>query len=195
MTPTDGSPDYIVRVLIREESGWWDRSPHSLHTAHPDEAAQARFYALSEPEKIIAKAKALAADGEIQLALHVVDLLPKALERTVCPGGTPPKAELRLRKRNPTLCQQSPVSIQRRPPRDGSFLERSSVGRCGLSWAGGLPPWAERDAPKRACRKKAPYFSPQGGVNPTKKGETPRSRGWVRTFIGRRVLPLEGETF
>lgn len=92
MTPNYGSPDYIVRDLIREESGWWDRNPTSLHPAHPDEAAQARFYALSEPEKIIAKAKALAADGEIQLALHVVDLVAEG------PGANSLVQEARLLK-------------------------------------------------------------------------------------------------
>jgi len=75
MTPNYGSPDYIVRDLIREESGWWDRNPTSLHPAHPDAAAEARFHALAEPEKIIERAKALAAEGEFQLALHVVDLV------------------------------------------------------------------------------------------------------------------------
>jgi uncharacterized sulfatase len=36
MTPNYGSPDYIVRDLIREESGWWDRNPTTLHPEAPD---------------------------------------------------------------------------------------------------------------------------------------------------------------
>ncbi|MEO2114205.1 MAG: MBL fold metallo-hydrolase, partial [Acidimicrobiales bacterium] len=33
MTPNYGCPDYIARDLFREESGWWDRNPTTLHPA------------------------------------------------------------------------------------------------------------------------------------------------------------------
>ena len=75
MAPTYGAPEYIVRDLYREENGWWDRNPTSLHPAPPDEAAAAVRSAIADPAAVIARARALADEGETQLALHVVDLL------------------------------------------------------------------------------------------------------------------------
>jgi len=75
MTPNYGSPDYIVRDLIREESGWWDRNPTTLHPEAPDAVAEAVFSAISDPEAIITRAVELAEDGQFQLALHVIDLV------------------------------------------------------------------------------------------------------------------------
>ena len=33
MVPSYGAPEYIVRDLFREENGWWDRNPTTLHPA------------------------------------------------------------------------------------------------------------------------------------------------------------------
>ena len=75
MQPTYGSPDYIVRDLYREENGWWDRNPTTLHPAPPIDAAAAVLSAIDNPQAVITRARALADDGETQLALHVIDLL------------------------------------------------------------------------------------------------------------------------
>ena len=75
MTPNYGSPDYIVRDLVREESGWWDRNPTSLHPANPDAVAEVRWRAIENPKSVIEQATELADKGEIQLALHVIDLV------------------------------------------------------------------------------------------------------------------------
>ena len=75
MTPNYGSPDYIVRDLVREESGWWDRNPTSLHPANPDAVAEVRWKAIENPKRVIEQATELADKGEIQLALHVIDLV------------------------------------------------------------------------------------------------------------------------
>lgn len=75
MKPNYGSPDYIVRDLIREESGWWDRNPTSLHPASPEAVATATWNAIIDPEGIIRSATALAENHQIQLALHVIDLV------------------------------------------------------------------------------------------------------------------------
>lgn len=74
MRPTYGAPDYIVRDLYREENGWWDRNPTTLHPAPPADAAAAVLSAV-DPETVLAKARELAASGETQLALHVIDLV------------------------------------------------------------------------------------------------------------------------
>ncbi len=74
MRPTYGAPEYIVRDLYREENGWWDRNPTHLHPASEADAAQAVWSAI-EPDRVLARARELAAAGEAQLALHVVDLI------------------------------------------------------------------------------------------------------------------------
>ena len=70
-----GSPEYIVRDLVREESGWWDRNPTTLHPSPPDEVARATFDAIADPDAVIALAEAHAEDGNPQLAMHVIDLV------------------------------------------------------------------------------------------------------------------------
>ena len=75
LTHVYGSPDYIVRDLVREESGWWDRNPTSLHPAAPTDVARATFDAIADPDAVIAQAEALADDGKVQLAMHVIDLV------------------------------------------------------------------------------------------------------------------------
>lgn len=75
MRPSYGSPDYIVRDLYREENGWWDRNPTTLHPAPPADAAAAVLSAIADPQAVLDKARALAESGETQLALHVIDLL------------------------------------------------------------------------------------------------------------------------
>ena len=78
MLPIYGDPEYIVRDLFREENGWWDRNPTSLHPAHPREAAAAVVSAITDPTAVIAKAIELRDAGEVQLALHVIDVLALA---------------------------------------------------------------------------------------------------------------------
>ena len=74
MRPTYGAPDYIVRDLYREENGWWDRNPTTLHPAPPADAAAAVLSAV-DPAAVVARARELADAGETQLALHVIDLV------------------------------------------------------------------------------------------------------------------------
>jgi alkyl sulfatase BDS1-like metallo-beta-lactamase superfamily hydrolase len=75
MRPTYGAADYIVRDLYREENGWWDRNPTTLHPAPPADAADAVLSAIADPALVLARARELAESGETQLALHVIDLL------------------------------------------------------------------------------------------------------------------------
>lgn len=90
MRPTYGAPDYIVRDLYREENGWWDRNPTTLHPAAPEAAAAAVRSAITDPAAVIARARQLADAGETQLALHVIDVL--ALDPTDDQYGTEARA-------------------------------------------------------------------------------------------------------
>lgn len=78
MLPIYGDPEYIVRDLFREENGWWDRNPTSLHPSPIADAASAVLSAISDPNAVIAKAEELRDAGEIQLGLHVIDLIALA---------------------------------------------------------------------------------------------------------------------
>ena len=73
-----GAISYLVRDICREENGWWDRNPTSLHPAAPDAAQAAILSAIADPAAVIARARELAGAGETQLALHVIDLLAQA---------------------------------------------------------------------------------------------------------------------
>ncbi len=83
MGPSYGCPDYIVRDIYRSENGWWDRNPTSLHPASPEAAGQAVLDAIGDKQYVLDRVMALKDAGEIQLALHVVDLLALA------PGNDP----------------------------------------------------------------------------------------------------------
>jgi uncharacterized sulfatase len=78
MSPLYGCPEYIVRDVFRAETGWWDRNPTNLHPAHPDAAGQAVLSAIGDRGAVLARTRELAAAGEPQLALHVVDQLALA---------------------------------------------------------------------------------------------------------------------
>ncbi|MBN1381324.1 MAG: MBL fold metallo-hydrolase [Deltaproteobacteria bacterium] len=70
-----GAPEYIVRDLFREETGWWDRNPTHLYPASPAAAAAAVRAAITDPEAVLREVESLKDRGEVQLALHVIDLL------------------------------------------------------------------------------------------------------------------------
>jgi uncharacterized sulfatase len=92
MSPTYGYADYIVRDIFRSENGWWDRNPTHLHPAHPDAAGAAVLSAIRDRAAVLERARALAKEGDPQLALHVIDLLALA------PGDDPDVVEARRLK-------------------------------------------------------------------------------------------------
>ncbi len=75
MKPSYGCAQYIMRDIWRSENGWWNRNPTDLHPAQPAQAAAAIRRALGDPQQVLTRARELQAAGELQLALHVVDLL------------------------------------------------------------------------------------------------------------------------
>ncbi|UBM08512.1 alkyl sulfatase dimerization domain-containing protein [Cupriavidus metallidurans] len=78
MQPTYGDPTYIARDIYRSENGWWDRNATSLHPAAPQTVAAEIAAAIADHGAIVRHARGLADRGEIQLALHVIDLLAQA---------------------------------------------------------------------------------------------------------------------
>ena len=104
MAPTYGCADYIVRDLYREENGWWDRNPTTLHPSPPDQAASEILSALGDPATVVNRAKELAQKGQTQLALHVIDLVALA------PGDDPMVAEARAVKAE--LCRVRSAEVE-----------------------------------------------------------------------------------
>lgn len=92
MQPTYGDPSYIARDIYRSENGWWDRNATTLHPAAPADVASEVAAAIGDHDAVIRHARALAERGDIQLALHVIDLLAQA------PGDAPPLTEARRLK-------------------------------------------------------------------------------------------------
>lgn len=128
MRPTYGDPDYIVRDIYREENGWWDRNPTTLHPAPPVDAAAAVLSAIADPQRILDRARELADAGETQLALHVIDVL--ALGQ----GSEPAVVEARALKAE--LCRARAKEIS---PFVSKSCYRSTAGLLdrGLqSWTG-----------------------------------------------------------
>jgi len=89
MRATYGDPTYIARDIYRSENGWWDRNATSLHPAAPQQAAAEVAAAVTDHGALIRHARSLAERGEIQLALHVIDVL------AVAPGDAPALREAR----------------------------------------------------------------------------------------------------
>ncbi len=104
-----GSPDYVVRDLYREQNGWWtSRNVTDLHPAAPDAAALAVLSAV-DADTVVARARELIAEGQHQLALHVLDLVADA------PGDDAALVEARTLKGDcaEALARECPTYVSR----------------------------------------------------------------------------------
>ncbi|MFM0503177.1 alkyl sulfatase dimerization domain-containing protein [Paraburkholderia caffeinilytica] len=75
MKPAYGCAEFIMRDLWRAENGWWNRNPTDLHPERPGRVAAALRRAIGDPQHVLDRARALQAEGQLQLALHVIDVL------------------------------------------------------------------------------------------------------------------------
>ena len=78
-----GHRDYIVRDIVRSETGWWDGNPTTLHPCASAIAAGERAAAITDKQAVLDRAAELRDAGQVQQALHVIDLLALA------PGDEP----------------------------------------------------------------------------------------------------------
>ena len=118
MHSTYGAPEYIVRDLYREENGWWDRNPTTLHPASTGDAGDAILSALTDPSAVIRRAEQLRDEGQVQLAMHVIDLLVYA--------GTVTPEVLEARHLKAELCRLRSEEVKPYPSRG---LYRASAKR------------------------------------------------------------------
>ncbi len=72
LAPVYGSPRFIVQATVRRYTGWYDGNPSHLAPAPAAEIA-AEVVALAGVAALLARAEALARDGNHQLALHLLD--------------------------------------------------------------------------------------------------------------------------
>jgi alkyl sulfatase BDS1-like metallo-beta-lactamase superfamily hydrolase len=98
MRESYGHREYIVRDIVRSETGWWDGNPTTLHPATPQLAHAVRAEAIADKQAVLDKAHQLQEAGEFQQALHVIDLLALA------PGDDAHVQQARELKR--LLCEQ-----------------------------------------------------------------------------------------
>ncbi|NBE52544.1 alkyl sulfatase dimerization domain-containing protein [Streptomyces boluensis] len=96
MAQNYGHRDFIVRDIVRSETGWWDGNPTHLHPARPAVAAAVRADAITDKQAVLDQAARLRDEGRVQEALHVIDLLALA-------PGDDPQIEL-ARKAKAELC-------------------------------------------------------------------------------------------
>jgi alkyl sulfatase BDS1-like metallo-beta-lactamase superfamily hydrolase len=129
MRPIYGAPEYIVRDIWRSENGWWDRNPTNLHPARPADAAAAVLTALGDPTEVLARARELAESGQVQLAMHVVDLLAQG-------QGDDPMLRA-ARELKASLCDQR--------SRDVSSVVSRQIYRSAAEDLRGLPIGSTRD--------------------------------------------------
>jgi len=81
LRPLYDEPEFVVRNLWRMYGGWYDGNPANLKPA-PDKALAAELAALAGgAEKLAKRAQQLAADGELRLASHLVELAVRAEPR------------------------------------------------------------------------------------------------------------------
>ena len=128
MRPTYGAPDYVVRDLYREENGWWDRNPTTLHPAPPPAAADAIRSAIADPAAVLARARELAESGETQLALHVVDVLALG-------SGTEPEV-VEARELKAELCRVRAKEIEPYVSRSCYRSSSRLLDNGHVSWTG-----------------------------------------------------------
>ena len=76
LRPIYDHPEFIARNVYRLYGGWYDGDPANILPAHSHDVAAA-LVAATGSESILARARKLRDDGELQLACHLVDLVRK----------------------------------------------------------------------------------------------------------------------
>ncbi len=76
LRPIYDHPEFIARNVFRLYGGWYDGDPANMLPAHSEDVAAALVSATGS-QSILDRARQLQADGELQLACHLVDFVRK----------------------------------------------------------------------------------------------------------------------
>jgi hypothetical protein len=66
-------PDYVIRNIWRLHGGWWDGRPAHLKLAREEEIGLEGANLAGGIDMLLPRARALAAEGPLELASHLVD--------------------------------------------------------------------------------------------------------------------------
>jgi alkyl sulfatase BDS1-like metallo-beta-lactamase superfamily hydrolase len=80
-----GHPYFIVQAILRRYHGWYDGNPSHLFPSTASEIAEEVVDTVGDVQRFIDRARRLAKEGRVQLALHIVDF--------VIDGSTNPETE------------------------------------------------------------------------------------------------------
>lgn len=78
LRPVYGCREFAIANIARRYSGWIDYNPANLYPAPRADVAQAILDLAGDPDKVLAKARALKDEGRLQVALQVIDVLTDA---------------------------------------------------------------------------------------------------------------------
>lgn len=70
-----GTREFVIRGIYRRYTGWYEGNPTHLAPAPAEDVRQAIVQLIGNPRTILAKAEALREAGQLQLSLHLVDLV------------------------------------------------------------------------------------------------------------------------
>ncbi len=73
LQPVYDHPEFIVRNVLRYFGGWWDQNPAMLMPASYDAQAAEIVRLAGGAAAVVARARALAAEGNLRLACHLAD--------------------------------------------------------------------------------------------------------------------------
>ena len=76
LRPIYDHPEFIARNVYRLYGGWYDGDPANILPAHSSDVAEA-LVAAAGSEPILARARRLRDEGDLQLACHLVDFVRK----------------------------------------------------------------------------------------------------------------------
>lgn len=76
LRPIYDHPEFVARNVYRLYGGWYDGNPANMLPAHSDQIA-AVLVGLAGAENLLARARKLRDEGDLQLACHIVDFVRK----------------------------------------------------------------------------------------------------------------------
>ncbi len=92
LAPIYGHPYFVVQALLRQYHGWYDGNPSHLFPAPSREVAEQVLDLAEGSSRVLRRARTLAEEGRVQLALHLVDFVLDA-------GAEPRREALELKAR------------------------------------------------------------------------------------------------
>jgi len=92
LAPIYGHPYFVVQALLRQYHGWYDGNPSHLFPAPSREVAEQVLDLAEGSSRVLKRARTLAEENRVQLALHLVDFVLDA-------GAEPRREALELKAR------------------------------------------------------------------------------------------------